>query len=120
MLRSIPIYDATAPITCTIGSDEIPARIELVERMRANLERIDRTDHGLLLHFAVRADIDADVRRFAVDEKRCCQFWGFAVDTEDDQLTLRWDAPPEADELVDRLLAYFEGDEPLTSITGLL
>jgi hypothetical protein len=119
-VKSIPIYDATAPISCTIGSDEIPERIELVERMRRNLDRIDRTEHGMLLHFPNRPDIENDLRRFAVDEKRCCQFWGFAVDADDAGLRLRWDGPPDAGDLIGRLLAYFEGDQPLTSISGLL
>ncbi|GEM_PF-1690112 len=119
-MKPIPIYDATAPITCTIGRDEIPNRIELVERMRHNLQRIERTEHGMLLRFPNRADIEDDLRRFAVDEKRCCQFWGFDVDGDADGLTLRWDGPPDADELVGGLLAYFEGDEPLTSLSGFL
>jgi hypothetical protein len=119
-VKSIPVYDDTAPITCTIGSDEIPERIELVEQVRHNLERIERTQHGLLLHFPNRPDIDADLRRFAVDEKRCCQFWGFEVGTTPDQITLRWDGPPDVADFLDRLHAYFLGDEPLTTITGLL
>jgi hypothetical protein len=119
-VKSTPIYDDTAPITCTIGSDEIPERIELVERMRHNLEGIERTEHGLLLHFPSGADIERDLRRFAVDEKRCCQFWGFSVAVDADELTLRWDGPPDADDLIGRLVAYFEGDQPLTSISGLL
>lgn len=119
-MKSIPIYDATAPLSCTIGSDEIAERIELVERMRHNLDHIDRTEHGMLLHFPNRADIENDLRRFAVDEKRCCQFWGFAIDGDTHALTLRWDGPPDAEDLIGRLVAYFEGDEPLTSISGLL
>jgi hypothetical protein len=113
-VKSIPIYDDTAPITCTIGSDEITERIELVEQVRHNLQHIERTQHGLLLHFPNRPDIDADLRRFAVDEKRCCQFWGFEVGTTPDQITLRWDGPPEVADFLDRLHAYFLGDEPLT------
>jgi hypothetical protein len=86
-MNTIPIYDGTAPITCTIDSDEIPERIELVERMRQNLERLERTPHGLLLHFPDRPDIQGDLSRFVVGEKRCCQFWGFAVDNTDGDLT---------------------------------
>jgi hypothetical protein len=119
-VKSIPIYDDTAPITCTIGSDEIPERIELVERVRHKLECIERTQHGLLLHFPNRPEIDADLRRFAVDEKRCCQFWGFDVATTPDQITLRWDGPPDVADFLNRLHAYFLGDEPLTAVTGLL
>ena len=119
-MKPIPIYDATAAIACTIDSDQIRGRIGLVERMRANLQRLEHTDHGLVLHFRRRPDIDADVRRFAVDEKRCCQFWGFAVETIDDELTLRWDAPPGARDLLSAIAAQLEGDEPITTIGGLL
>ena len=116
----IPIYDATAPIVCTIGSEEIPDRIALVERMRERLAGIERSEHGLLLRFEPDDEVEADLQRFAVDEKRCCQFWGFAVEATGVDLALRWDGPPDAGELLDRLMAYFEGDTPLTEVTGLL
>src|SRR4051794_29467501 len=103
-MKLIPIYDETAPIACTISSDEIPARVELLERMRDNLHELERTEHGLLLHFPADDDIEADLHRFAVDEKRCCEFWGFEVSRADD-LTLRWDAPPTAADLITRLEA---------------
>ena len=119
-MRPIPIYDATAPIACTASSDEISGRIEQIERLRADLTRFERTEHGLLLHFPDQPDIDADVRAFTVDEKRCCTFWGFEVAAEDDELTLRWDGPPDVHGFFEKLVAYLEGDEPLTAISGLL
>jgi len=88
--------------------------------MRANLNQIGRTAHGLRLHFPDRPDIDADLRRFAVEEKGCCQFWGFAIASADGELTLRWDGPPDTEEFMDRLHAFFDGDEPLTAQSGLL
>ena len=119
-MKTIPIYDETKPISCTIERDEVPARIELIERMRLKLAAIERSEHGMHLRFPNDEEIAADLNRFVVDEQRCCEFWGFDIERADSQITLRWDAPPDADELVDRLLAYFEGDEPLTSISGLL
>jgi len=119
-MNLIPIYDATAPIACTISSQEIPVRIEQVERMRTNLDRVERTPHGLLLHFPAGADLESDLRRFTVDEKRCCTFWGFAVETHDDHLTLRWDGPPGVEDLFDRLVEFFGGQEPLTATSGLV
>jgi hypothetical protein len=119
-MKQIPIYDATAPIACTIGSDEIPDRIALVERLRERLDRIERTEQGLLLHYAVDPEVEADLRRFAVDEKRCCAFWGFEVEAGAGALSLRWDGPPNAADLLDQLLGYFEGATPLSAITGLL
>ena len=119
-MTSIPIYDAAAPIACTAASDELAVRIEQLEQMRARLARIERTDDGLLLHFPNGDDIDAQVRRFTLDEKGCCQFWGFAIDTTGDDLTLRWDGPPNVSAFMDELHTFFESDQPLTTFSGLL
>ena len=119
-MNSIPLYDATAPIVCTADSDEIPKRIAQVERMRAALDHVDRTEHGLLLHFAYESALEADVRRFADDEKGCCQFWGFEIGKDLNDVTLRWDGPPDIGDFLDRLHAYFVGDEPITAVAGLL
>lgn len=119
-VKLIPIYDETAPVACTIGDDEVADRVELLERMRDDLERLERTEHGLLLHFSSgRPGIEDDVRRFAVDEKRCCAFWGFDVITSPGLLALRWDGPPEAAGVLDRLAAFLLGDEPASALAGL-
>ena len=119
-MKQIPIYDETAPIACSIDATEIPHRLELVERMRASLAEVARTDCGLILHFENRPEVEADLERFVIDEKRCCEFWGFALSEESDGLTLRWDGPPAASDLIDRLHAYFQGDEPITALSALL
>jgi hypothetical protein len=119
-MKLIPLYDATAPITCTISSDEVPGRIEVIERLRADLLQLDHTEHGLLLHFPNQPGVEADVRRFTVDEQHCCNFWGFAVHNDGNELILQWDAPPEARELLANIAAHLEGAEPITAIDGLL
>lgn len=119
-MKTIPIYDATAPIACTADDREIATRIEQVERMHSNLDRIERTEHGVLLHFPNRPDIEAELRRFTVEEKGCCRFWGFDIAATTDGLTLRWDAPPALDDYMDALLGFFQGDEPITAVSGLL
>lgn len=118
-MKLIPLHDESAAIACTISDAEVPERIELFERMRSNLRGIRRGEHGLLLDFDNRPEVEHDVRLFAVDEKRCCSFWDFEVSTGD-ALTLRWDAPPDAAPILDRLLTWFEGDEALTTLSGLL
>jgi hypothetical protein len=119
-MKPIPIYDATVPIACTADNTELAQRVEQIERMRNNLVGIERTEHGVLLRFPSRADIEADVRQFAVDEKGCCQFWGFDITVDEEELTLRWDAPPTLDDFMERLRADLEGDEPITAASGLL
>ncbi len=118
--RLIPIYDDTVPIACTIANAEIPDRVALVERMRAGLRMIERTPAGLLLHFPDDTALRSDLATFVIDEKRCCQFWGFEILDERDGVALRWDGPPAAADLIHRLEAYFNGDESISVLEGLL
>ena len=117
---TLPIFDDSQPLACSIDASEVPARIELLERLRTALRAVERTEHGMLLRFPSRPDVEADVRRFAVDEKRCCAFWGFAVGTAAEEITLRWDAPPQAGELVDQLRDWLAGERSLPDISALL
>ena len=119
-MNLIPIYDATVPIACTATDDEIQSRIQQIERLRSDLTRLERTEHGLLLHVPNRSGIDTYLRAFTIDEKGCCAFWGFEITTSDDELTLRWDGPPDVTDFVDSLVTWLEGDEPLTADSGLL
>lgn len=118
-MELFPLYDATAPVTCTIDGSEIEDRVRLLELMRSEVQRIDRTPHGLVLHFPPSDALEVAVRRFAAEEKTCCGFWGFAVATEPG-LALRWDGPPSAAELMDAIEAYLEGTAPLSSVAQLL
>lgn len=118
--KLLPLHDDTAPIACTIDDDEIADRIAIVERMRAAMTSIERTDTGLLLQFPREDAIGADVRRFAIDEKRCCQFWGFAVIEGDHELVLRWDGPPTAGDLLDRLDVLLRSEDPVAIVGGFL
>lgn len=120
MPKLIPLYDETADIACTITEAEIPGRLALIDDLRAAMTGLDRTDHGMLLHFRPDAEIEAKVRQFTLDEKRCCEFWGFGVSIDHAELTLQWNAPPTAMGLVDRLEAFFTGDEPASALSGLL
>jgi hypothetical protein len=112
-----PLYDPDTPIACTAEALDIPDHVLLLERIRGNLERIERTPHGVLLTLPSSDDNAADVRRFAAEEKRCCEFWGFAVG-ERPQVTLRWDGPPGTNRFMGVLIDYFEGRQPIGSVFG--
>jgi hypothetical protein len=105
-----------APIVCTIGADEIDERIELLTRLRSAARSVKRTDTGLVLILPGSSADDAAT--FAIDEKRCCSFWGFAVVEEDEIVTLRWDGPPSAADLLDRLHALLRSDDPIEIAGG--
>ena len=119
-MTPIPLYDETAPIACTITDQEIPDRVRLAERLRDQLVRLEHTEYGMVLHFENHDDVEADIRQFAIDEKRCCQFWGFEV-VRADSLTLRWEGPPDAREIVDYLADWFQGTGSISlHIAGFL
>ena len=118
-VKTTPLHDASAPVACTLSSEEVPDRLETFERIRTALQRLERTEHGLLLHFAADPEFEAVLRRFVIDEKNCCQFFGFDVNSEAG-LTLQWDAPPTAAGLVDQLQSFFTGTEPARLVPGLL
>ena len=118
--RLLPLFDDTVPVACTIGDDEKTDRLALLTRLRSAATSIERTDTGLVLAFERDPAVEDDVRRFAVDEKRCCQFWGFAVVESDTSLALRWDGPPTAATLLDTIEAALRSDSPIESLGDLL
>lgn len=120
MPKQIPLYDETASIACTITGAEVPGRIELVERLREVATAVQRTEDGLVLQFPDTEAIRTDLSQFVVDEKRCCEFWGFDVVERDGGLALRWEGPPEVLSLLDQLHDYFTGTAPIWSLQGLL
>jgi hypothetical protein len=107
-----PLYDENQPIACSIGAAELPDHIKVIERLRTNMQSIQRTPHGVLLTLPTSSANAADMRAFAVVEKQCCPFWGFEV-IEDADLMLRWDGPPDLAEYMDKLVDYFEGRAPI-------
>lgn len=113
------IYDASKPLACTIDAAELPGHIELIERIRVNMLSIERTQHGVLIHLPRDEATIADARRFATEEKQCCEFWGFDL-IEQSDLALRWDGPPETAQFMDRAIGYFEGREPIGALFGSL
>jgi hypothetical protein len=110
-----PLHDPTKPIACTVGAAELSDHITLVERLRVAMTSIERTPYGVLLRLPATAENEVDLRRFAAEEKECCEFWGFDV-IEHPDLMLRWDAPPELADYMDRLVDYFEGRAPIGTV----
>jgi hypothetical protein len=114
-----PLLDATKPIACTIDAADIPRHVELIERIRINLGSIERTQRGVVVRLPATPDNAADLRQFAREEKRCCEFWGFEVD-EHGGLALRWDGPPQTAAFMDQLVDYFEGRAPIGTLFATL
>lgn len=115
----IPI-DVVAPIACSVTGADVPARLEQIEHLRRRIRTIDRTGTGLLLTFDADPELRTHLERFVLDEKGCCPFWGFRLDSTGTDLALRWDGPAAAQEVLDDLHRHLAGDGPVTEIAGLL
>jgi len=113
------IYDPTKPLACSIQSADVPDHIALIEQMRSNLTSIARTSHGVVLRWPLSVANRAGAERFAVEEQRCCEFWGFDVTSSQDAVVLRWDGPPATSAFMDRLVAFFEGHAPIGALFSL-
>ncbi len=116
--HSGPLYDANQPIACTIDASDIAAHIEMIERIRHHLARIERTPHGVVLDLPPTPANIADLQQFAADEKRCCAFWGFDLDQDTDTVRLRWDGPSDTATFMDHLVDYLEGRLPIGALFG--
>jgi hypothetical protein len=121
--RPVPVTADDVPIACTLDAADVPARLELLGHLRKASSGVVRTSAGLRLRFPAEPAVEADVRRFAVDEQRCCTFWTFDVADAGDgdgEVVLRWDGPPAAQPILDGLHAFLAGEADLTALEGLL
>ena len=118
-MKKIPLYDATVPIVCTPPTTRSPSASPSSSACAPT-----STGSNALGTVCCCIPCPTGHRRgaAAVHRRRegCCQFWGFEIDTSGEELTLRWDGPPNTAELMDRLLAFFRGHEPLTATSGVL
>ena len=115
---SQPLFDEDQPIACTIDARDIAAHIEVLERIRVNLVRTERTPHGVVLHLPPTPESIADLQRFATEEQRCCAFWGFELEPRGETARLRWDGPPDTATFMDHLVDYLGGRLPIGALFG--
>ncbi len=111
------LYDATQPIVCTIEAPDVGPHVATLERLRAAVRAVERTDVGLVARLDNSDRIAADVERFVAEESRCCRFWGFDVVIDGD-ITLRWEGPPETQAFIDAVAAYLRGELPIGRLFG--
>jgi hypothetical protein len=96
--------DTTAPIACTLPVNQFDDRLRSLEAIVGNgVREVVRAPGSIRIAIARldRRDLEDTVTRWATDEKACCAFLGFAVDADDDTLTIEIEAPPGADRTLD-------------------
>lgn len=111
--KLIPLFDQSEPVACSLSPAELDTRLAELGRLGAAVDSIERTATGALIGFHRAPDVAAALGRFVAAESACCRFWGFEI-ADGEDLVLRWDGPPEAQELLDQLLIHLNPEAPVT------
>lgn len=91
--------DPTAEVACTLPVREAGERLNAFgDLVGDRLEAVSRNGDRLRIRLRRLGDVDleAKVRAWAIEEKGCCAFLGFEVESEPDRVTLDIIAPDGA------------------------
>jgi hypothetical protein len=91
------------PIACTLGADDMSARLGVIETLAAD-GLIDRTptDGGVRVRLRDTPDIERRTRELIAAEARCCAFLNFDLRRVEDALVLDITGPPEARPVIEQ------------------
>jgi MerR family transcriptional regulator, copper efflux regulator len=98
-----PADSDEVPIACTLGAEEMSARVEEWNALLADKQdllqgvtaRRALDDGGLRLEFGPHTDV-TEIARLAAAEQACCRFFSFAVVIDNRGTALEVHAPPDA------------------------
>lgn len=96
--------DATADIACALPPNDAGARLRALQAIVGD-QLVDVARRGgrlsLRINRAGRADLEAQATAWAAEEKACCAFLGFAVDSDPDAVTIEISSPAGAEPTLD-------------------
>ena len=90
-------------IACTLGADDMDARLGEWQTVLALVEDRRPTEHGMRLQFPLDGDVLAAVARLTAREVECCAFFTFTLVIDPQTAWLEVAAPPDAVPLVQDL-----------------
>jgi hypothetical protein len=98
-MTTLSHIDPSAEIACTLPVKEAGRRLNALEALIGDrLEDANRDGDRLRIRVARAGDPDLEAKLtvWAEEEKRCCAFLGFAIESEPEAVTLEIAAPSEA------------------------
>jgi hypothetical protein len=96
------------PITCSLGADDLTARLELIAAIgAAHLIARDTEGDTQLLRFRPDAGVRRSLENVIAAEAKCCSFLHMKIREEAKALVLVIDAPAEAAPVAAELAAAF-------------
>jgi hypothetical protein len=103
-LQALSTADQTAEIACTLPPTKAADRLcGLEDLLAGHLESVVRTPGRLRLTVArgSRPDIEERLTAWAAEEKACCAFLGFGLESDERSVTLEIVAPAGAEPTLD-------------------
>lgn len=110
--------DPTAEIACTLPINEASGRLESLQalvgdRLVGTEREVERL--RITIKRAGDAGLEEDVRAWAAEEKGCCDFLGFAVESRPESVTLEIASPPDAGATLDAIEWMFRAADRVGS-----
>jgi hypothetical protein len=91
--------DASPPIACTLGADDMAGRYEAWRKALEPVVARAAIDRGMRLTFAPEASL-ATIADLLAAEQACCMFFRFAITVDTRGAALEVTAPSEAQDLL--------------------
>lgn len=99
------------PIACSLGADDLPARLRTIAVLGRDA-LIDARTHGpsARLRFAAVPGIRERLDAVVAAESHCCAFLTMAVTQAEGEIELRIDAPEDAELVLAELVESFSAE----------
>ena len=98
--------DPSAEIACTLPINEASGRLDSLQALVGDrLVGTERESDRLRITImrAGDAGLENDIRSWAQEEKGCCAFLGFAIESGPETVTLEIASPPDAGPILDAI-----------------
>jgi hypothetical protein len=98
--------DPSAEIACTLPINQASDRLDSLQALVGDRLVATERDPNRLRITITRAghdDLEGEVRAWAQEEKGCCAFLGFAVESRPETVTLEIASPPDAGPTLDAI-----------------
>ena len=104
-MKTLSVVDPAAPIECTLPVTEAAGRLCDLDGVvgGGRLQGVDRAAGRFRFTVARdgRADLEHQLAAWAADEKSCCAFLGFAIESDEESVTMEIQAPVGAEPTLD-------------------
>ena len=96
------------PVACTLGADDVPARIAEWREVLADVTAREEILGGLRLVLSDESSVSR-IAALAVAEQECCAFFSFALTVDGRGVALEVTAPTDGEEVIAELFGEPSG-----------